>query len=82
MDMDLAQLYGVETKNLKRAVRRNIDRFPEDFMFELRSDEFADLRCQFGTSGWESTRYVPMAFKLNRELLCFRVFLIADKPLQ
>jgi phage regulator Rha-like protein len=62
LDMDLAELYGVETKNLKRAVRRNIDRFPEDFMFELSSNEFENLRCQFGTSAWESTRYAPMAF--------------------
>ncbi len=62
LDMDLAELYGVETKNLKRAVRRNIDRFPEDFMFELSSNEFENLMCQFGTSSWESIRYAPMAF--------------------
>jgi hypothetical protein len=62
LDMDLAELYGVETKYLKRAVRRNMDRFPEDFMFELSSNEFENLRCQFGTSSWESTRYAPMAF--------------------
>jgi len=62
LDMDLAELYGVETKNLKRAVRRNIERFPEDFMFELSSNEFENLRCQTGTSRWESTRYAPMAF--------------------
>jgi hypothetical protein len=50
LDRDLAELYEVETKILKRAVRRNIDRFPNDFMFELSIVEFEDLRCQFGTS--------------------------------
>jgi hypothetical protein len=62
LDRDLAELYLVETKQLKRAVRRNIDRFPEDFMFELSREEFKNLRCQFGTSGWESVRYAPLAF--------------------
>ncbi len=62
LDMDLAELYGVETKNLKRAVRRNIERFPEDFMFELTLKEFENVRCQFGTSSWDSIRYAPMAF--------------------
>ena len=52
IDADLAELYGVETKNLKRAVRRNIERFPEDFMFELTLKEFENLSCQFGTSSW------------------------------
>ena len=50
LDRDLPELYGVETKYLKRQVKRNIDRFPEDFMFELSTDEFENLRCQFGTS--------------------------------
>ena len=49
LDRDLAVLYGVETKQLKRAVRRNIDRFPSDFMFELTRDEYNSLRSQFGT---------------------------------
>jgi flagellar capping protein FliD len=61
-DFDLAQLYGIETKMLKRAVKRNLDRFPEDFMFELTPEEFADLRHQFGTSTWGGTRYMPFAF--------------------
>ena len=52
LDMDLAELYGVETKQLKRAVKRNIDRFPEDFMFELNDQEFENLRSQFDTSRW------------------------------
>ena len=62
LDRDLAELYGVETKQLKRAVRRNIDRFPDDFMFQPSSDEFEILRCPIGTSSWGGTRYVSMAF--------------------
>ena len=62
LDMDLAELYNVETKQLKRAVRRNISRFPEDFMFELSQEEFDNLRSHFGTSSWGGTRYPPMAF--------------------
>lgn len=63
-DWDLAILYDVETKQLKRQVRRNIERFPEDFMFELTPEEFEILRSQIGTSSskWGGTRYVPMAF--------------------
>jgi phage regulator Rha-like protein len=49
LDRDLAELYGVETKNLKRAVKRNIDRFPSDFMLELSQEEYSALRCHFGT---------------------------------
>lgn len=62
LDRDLAEMYGVETKQLKQAVRRNIDRFPEDFMFELSDAEFQHLRSQTETSGWGGTRYAPMAF--------------------
>ena len=62
LDKDLADFYQVETKQLKRAVRRNIDRFPDDFMFELTVEEFQCLRSQFGTSSWGGSRYVPMAF--------------------
>jgi ORF6N domain len=62
LDQDLAELYDVETKYLKRQVRRNIDRFPEDFMFELTNEEFENLRSQIGTSSWGGTRYAPMAF--------------------
>jgi hypothetical protein len=62
IDRDLAELYGVETKQLKRQVRRNITRFPDDFMFELTNAEQENLRSQFGTSNWGGTRYVPMAF--------------------
>ena len=64
LDGDLAELYDVETKILKRAVRRNIDRFPNDFMFELSKKEMEDWRCQFGTSNGDKMglRYKPMAF--------------------
>lgn len=62
LDFDLAELYQVETKNLKRAVKRNIERFPDDFMFELTADEWEILRCNFGTSNWGGTRYLPFAF--------------------
>ena len=52
LDRDLAELYGVETKRLKEKVRRNIERFPEDFMFELTKEEIKNLRSQFATSSW------------------------------
>ncbi len=52
LDMDLAQLYEVETRILKRNVRRHIDRFPDDFMFELTKKELSNLRSQYGTSSW------------------------------
>lgn len=62
LDGDLAELYGVENKQLKRQVRRNLDRFPQDFMFELSPTEFNNWRSQIGTSSWGGTRYLPMAF--------------------
>jgi hypothetical protein len=64
LDRDLAEFYGVDTKHLKRQVRRNILRFPEDFMFELTEKEFQIWRSQFGTSNSEKMglRYAPFAF--------------------
>jgi hypothetical protein len=62
LDKDLAEMYSVETKQLKRQVKRNMDRFPKDFMFELTAKEFENLRSQIGTSSWGGTRYMPMAF--------------------
>lgn len=62
IDFHLAELYGIETKVLKRAVRRNIERFPSDFMFEMTKKEFDNLRSQFGTSNWGGTRYMPYCF--------------------
>ncbi|MFB3921080.1 MAG: ORF6N domain-containing protein [Terriglobia bacterium] len=62
LDAHLAELYEVETKVLNRAVRRNIERFPEDFMFRLSASEFQNLRFQFGTSSWGGRRFRPYAF--------------------
>ena len=62
IDIHLATLYGVETKQLKRQVRRNMERFPEDFMFELTDIEYEILRSQFGTSSWGGNRYLPLVF--------------------
>lgn len=62
LDFDLAEMYQVETKNLKRAVNRNSKRFPSDFMFELTLNEWENLRCNFFTSSWGGIRYMPYAF--------------------
>src|SRR5258706_15541504 len=64
IDNDLAEMYGIETKVLKQAVKRNISRFPRDFMFILSKKEFQVLRSQFVTSkeGRGGTRYLPLAF--------------------
>jgi hypothetical protein len=56
LDQDLAELYGVETKRLNEQVRRNSERFPEDFMFQLTDEEFANLKSQFATSSWGGRR--------------------------
>ena len=62
LDRDLAELYGVLTSNLNKAVRRNLDRFPSDFGFTLTKEEFKNLIFQFGTSSWGGTRKSPMVF--------------------
>ncbi len=62
LDRDLAELYDVETKRLKEQVRRNIERFPADFMFELTGEEYDFLRSQIATSKRGGARYMPMAF--------------------
>jgi hypothetical protein len=62
LDSDLAKLYKVETKALNRAVKRNLDRFPQDFMFQLNSEELENLKSQIGTSSWGGRRYVPFVF--------------------
>lgn len=61
-DFDLALLYEVETKRLKETVRRNKDRFPVDFMFELTKSEWSNLRTQIASSSWGGSRYPPFAF--------------------
>jgi hypothetical protein len=70
LDRDLAELYGVETFNLNKAVKRNIDRFPEDFMFQLSREEADSLRFQIGMSkktGRGGRRYLPYVFTGNKQ---------------
>jgi len=65
IDRDLAKLYDIETKQLKRQVKRNIERFPKDFMFEMNNEELKDWRSQFGTSNLSDkmgVRYAPYVF--------------------
>jgi hypothetical protein len=62
LDADLAQLYGVETRTLLQAVKRNADRFPPDFAFQLTPEEFDNLRSQIVISSWGGRRYPPYAF--------------------
>ena len=62
LDADLAELYGVPTKVLLQAVKRNLERFPDDFMFQLTDQEFSHLRSQSVTSSWGGRRHAPYAF--------------------
>ena len=62
LDRDLAELYGVETRRLNEQVKRNIERFPEDFMFQLPPNEFDNLKSQIATSSWGGVRKLPYAF--------------------
>lgn len=62
LESDLADLYGVETRRLNEQVKRNIDRFPEDFMFQLTPEEFKNLKSQIATSSWGGRRKPPFAF--------------------
>ena len=62
LDSDLAALYGVTTGNLNKAVKRNAERFPTDFMFQFDAEEVADLKFQFGISSWGGRRRLPYAF--------------------
>ena len=62
LDFDLARLYKVETRTLNQAVKRNLKRFPPDFMFKLDSEEFTNLKSQFVTSSWGGVRKLPFAF--------------------
>ena len=73
LDFDLAFLYQIETKVLKQAVRRNVERFPDDFMFELTKEEFDNLRPQFVTSSYGGTRYMPFAFQ-SKALPCYLLY--------
>jgi hypothetical protein len=69
LDADLAELYGVPTKTLNQAIKRNAERFPEDFMFQLTAEEAANLRSQFVTSSWGGRRYFPFAFTEHGALM-------------
>jgi len=62
VDTDLAALYGVQTRRLNEQVRRNTERFPEDFVFQFTPAEFANLKSQFATSSWGGRRKLPLAF--------------------
>jgi cell shape-determining protein MreC len=62
IDRDLAELYGVDTRVLNQAVKRNLKRFPDDFMFQLTDEEFRNLRSQIVTSSWGGSRFRPMVF--------------------
>ncbi|WP_457553767.1 ORF6N domain-containing protein [Desulfobacula sp.] len=62
LDRDLASLYGVETRTLNQAVKRQAKRFPDDFMFQLTKTEFSNLKSQFVTSSWGGIRKMPSAF--------------------
>ena len=71
LDADLAALYGVETRRLNEQVKRNVDRFPEDFMFQLTAQEFENLKSQFATSnrGWGGKRKLPFVFTEHGALM-------------
>jgi hypothetical protein len=75
LDADLADLYGIKTRRLNEQVRRNIDRFPADFMFKLTSQEFVNLKSQFATSssGWGGKRKLPFAFTEHGALMAASV---------
>jgi len=80
LDKDLAELYGVETKVLKQSVKRNLKRFPADFMFELSKPEFEILRSQIVTSRWGGERYLPMAFT-EQDVAVLSSILKSDKAI-
>jgi hypothetical protein len=83
LDIDLAELYKVETKRLNEQVKRNIDRFPKDFMFQLTSNEWESLRSQIATSneGRGGRRYAPLAFTEHGVLMLSSV-LNSDRAIQ
>ncbi|KAF2328298.1 ORF6N domain-containing protein [Flavobacterium nitrogenifigens] len=81
LDRDLASLYEIETKVLKQSVKRNISRFPDDFMFELSQNEFENLRSQIVTSSWGGTRIFPFAFT-EHGILMLSSILKSDKAIQ
>ncbi|WP_278034479.1 ORF6N domain-containing protein [Flavobacterium nitratireducens] len=81
LDRDLATLYGIETKRLNEQVKRNLSRFPEDFMFQLTENEFQNLKSHFATSSWGGTRKLPYAFTEHGVLMLSSV-LNSEKAIQ
>lgn len=81
IDRDLATLYGIENRRLNEQVKRNLSRFPEDFMFQLSKLEFENLKSQFATSSWGGTRKLPYAFTEHGVLMLSSV-LNSDKAIQ
>ncbi|MHB1287459.1 MAG: ORF6N domain-containing protein [Leptospirales bacterium] len=75
----MAELYGVSTSRLNEQVRRNIDRFPNDFMFQLTDSEFSNLKSQIATSSWGGRRKLPLVLR-NRECQCSPVCCTANGP--
>lgn len=73
IDRDIAELYGVTTKRINEAVKRNKERFPQDFMFQLTKQEHEILRSQFATSSWGGSRYAPYAFTEHGVLMLANV---------
>ena len=81
LDRDLAELYSVETKRINEQVKRNLSRFPEDFMFQLSEIEFQNLKSQFATSSWGGIRKVPYVFTEHGVLMLSSV-LKSEKAIQ
>ena len=81
LDNDLAELYGVETRRLNEQVKRNISRFPEDFMFQLTEIEYENLKSQFATSSWGGRRKPPNVFTEHGVLMLSSV-LNSDKAIK
>lgn len=82
LDNDLARLYGVETRRLNEQVRRNSDRFPHDFMFQVSPEEFEHLKSHFATSrsGWGGRRKLPLAFTEHGAIIAVIKQLMAPPP--
>jgi hypothetical protein len=81
LDVDLSELYDIETRRLNEQVKRNVSRFPTDFMFQLSENEFLNLKSQIATSSWGGTRKLPYAFTEHGVLMLSSV-LKSDKAIQ
>jgi len=81
LDSDLAELYGVETRRLNEQVKRNLLRFPDDFMFQLSDDEFNNLKSQIATSSWGGRRKPPFVFT-EQEVLMLSSILNSERAIK